>query len=370
MAIYTRLSNDPTGEQTATHRQEHACRALAEARDWTVVEVFTDVDLSAYQRSVVRPSYERLIEAISGRSIDAVLVWKLDRLVRGAADFERIWDLCDANRVHLLSVTEPIDTSTDLGLAMVRIMVNFASLESATMSLRAKGKCRENAVAGRPPGGPPPFGYTAGYCSTVAHEADLIRAAADRLVAGESLSAIVASWQRRGIRARSGGPMLTTSLRVILASPRLVGDRVQLGQVVARGCLPAILDRETGTKVRAILADPSRRRNVPSARYLLTGLLRCGRCGMPMHGRVRHRRPTYGCPLPTKGGGCGRVWVTGVALDHHVTATVIEHAATREVGEADIPGDDRLGADLEDLAAQVAALYSAYSVERTIARSE
>jgi DNA invertase Pin-like site-specific DNA recombinase len=58
IVIYTRLSRDETGHQTATHRQEQACRAFAELRGWEVARVFEDVDVSAYQRRVVRPAYE------------------------------------------------------------------------------------------------------------------------------------------------------------------------------------------------------------------------------------------------------------------------------------------------------------------------
>jgi hypothetical protein len=48
VAIYTRLSSDPTGQQTATERQARACEQFAAARDWDVVRVIEDVDVSAY----------------------------------------------------------------------------------------------------------------------------------------------------------------------------------------------------------------------------------------------------------------------------------------------------------------------------------
>jgi DNA invertase Pin-like site-specific DNA recombinase len=80
IGIYTRVSHDATGEQTATARQEKACRAFAEVRGWDVVEVFEDVDLSAYQRGVMRPGYEALLRAIQAGDVDGALVWKLDPL--------------------------------------------------------------------------------------------------------------------------------------------------------------------------------------------------------------------------------------------------------------------------------------------------
>ena len=142
VAIYTRLSHDKTGEQTATHRQRKACVSYAELRGWTVVKIFEDVDLSAYKSGVVRPDYEEMLRLIKAKHIDGVVAWKLDRLVRRSAEFERLWSSCDSSGVFLTSVMEPIDTSTDMGLALVRVLVAFASLESATSGVRLRAKFR------------------------------------------------------------------------------------------------------------------------------------------------------------------------------------------------------------------------------------
>jgi len=80
-AIYARLSQDRDGAQTATARQIADCRALAGARGWPVADVYEDTDLTAYRR-VNRPGYERLLADLEKGKVDAVLVWKLDRLVQ------------------------------------------------------------------------------------------------------------------------------------------------------------------------------------------------------------------------------------------------------------------------------------------------
>src|SRR6478672_3537527 len=81
VGIYTRISKADPETQTATHRQEEACRSFAHARGWTVADVFEDVDASAYS-GVERPAYERMIREIAAGSLGGVVVWKLDRLVR------------------------------------------------------------------------------------------------------------------------------------------------------------------------------------------------------------------------------------------------------------------------------------------------
>src|SRR5204863_1785232 len=102
VAIYTRLSRDPDGTQTATARQEAACRTFAELREWEVADVYEDVDVSAF-RDVERPAYERLLQVVTRRQVDTVLVWKLDRLARRPSDFERFWSLCETHGVALAS---------------------------------------------------------------------------------------------------------------------------------------------------------------------------------------------------------------------------------------------------------------------------
>src|SRR5436309_4558704 len=114
IGIYTRLSHDRTGEQTATTRQERACRSFAALREWNVVEVFEDVDASAYKVGVVRPAYERMLAAIDDGRLGGVLVWKLDRLVRRPAEFERFWAACEKVGAIVASATEPIDTTHEL----------------------------------------------------------------------------------------------------------------------------------------------------------------------------------------------------------------------------------------------------------------
>jgi DNA invertase Pin-like site-specific DNA recombinase len=167
VAIYTRLSLDDTKQQTATARQAASCRAYAEARGWSVIEVHEDVDLSAYRRGVIRPAYERLLRDLAAGAVDGVLVWKLDRLARRPAEFERFWAACETTQVFLASVTEPVDTSTEIGLAVVRVLVTFAGLESSSNALRLQAKLKEKAEAGLPPSGPRPFGLNATWTEII-----------------------------------------------------------------------------------------------------------------------------------------------------------------------------------------------------------
>lgn len=65
----------------STEWQESECRTHAEKRGHTVVDTYTDVDLSGY-REVNRPDFERLLADLRGDAFDAVMAWSIDRLTR------------------------------------------------------------------------------------------------------------------------------------------------------------------------------------------------------------------------------------------------------------------------------------------------
>lgn len=322
VAVYTRLSLDDTKQQTATARQATLCRAFAEARGWTVTEIFEDVDLSAYRRRVVRPDYERLRSEVCRGGVDGVLVWKLDRLVRRPAEFERFWSACEEGGVFLASVTEPVDSSSEIGLAIVRVLVTFAGLESSSTSLRITARLKEKAAAGEPPSGPRPFGLTKGWDEVVPEEAALIREAVRRVLAGEGYRHIAEDWNGRGLVGTRDGAWTSTQVRKLLRSPRLCGDRTWKGDVVAEACFPAILDRLTFDRLQLVMAQRAHGPSPILRQYLLSGLLACGVCAKNLHGR-RSANLAYTCT------NCGSVCISANSTEALVTRLLFERLAER-----------------------------------------
>jgi hypothetical protein len=62
--IYTRLSSDREGDQTATARQRADCEKFYDGRGWSVVQVFEDVDYSAYT-GIKRPGFEEVLATLA-----------------------------------------------------------------------------------------------------------------------------------------------------------------------------------------------------------------------------------------------------------------------------------------------------------------
>jgi site-specific DNA recombinase len=156
------------------------------------------------------------------------------------------------------------------------------------------------------------FGHTPDRRGIVEAEATAIREAARRVLDGETLSSVVQEWNRRGVRTANGGPWRVNSLSSILVQPRLAG----LAGEAAAGTPPAfppIIDLETHQALLALHASRSKGPRRATRHYLLTGLLRCWRCGGGLRGMPRSRgADLYVCPGPPHGGCSG----TAVTADH------------------------------------------------------
>lgn len=361
--IYTRLSTVDVRE--ATDRQEAACRAFADARGWTVVDVLTDTAASAYDPKSKRPGFEALFGEAENRTCDGVLVWKFDRLVRRPADFERLWQVLDASGLFLASVTEPIDTSTPLGVAMLRILVALAGLESATTAVRVRATKRLSAERGDRPNSKA-YGLSDDWTEIVPEEAAVLREAATRAIAGELLGHIAQDFRERGIRAARGGVFSHGFLCRVLRHPRLAGDRTYKGEVVARDCYPAVLDRDTFDRLQLALAQPDRIGKPKRNHWrLATGFATCGLCGQRMITMTHNGKRVYACPrVPT---GCSRVSVLADATEEWLLDRLAEHLATvaprRRVVEPEHPRPAETAAALRDLSTD-------YYVRRIIERGE
>jgi site-specific DNA recombinase len=376
--VYVRISEDREGAGLGVKRQEADCRTLAAQVGWAVAEVYVDNDLSAYSGKP-RPAYRRLVEALEAGTIDAVLAWHTDRLHRAPAELEEFIRVCDTRRIEVRTVKAgELDLGTASGRMVARILGDVARHESEHKAERIRRKHLELAEAGKlVGGGSRPFGFEADRLTVRESEAELIRDAARRVLAGDSLRGICADWQRRAIGTSTGGPWRPQVLRRLLMSGRIAGWREHRGVLVAPAVWPAIIERATVDRLRARLGDPSRRTNGgESRRYLLSGgLLRCGLCGRQLRARPRvdHVR-RYVCPSGPMYGGCGGIAIVAEPLEAIVTervldvldSPVVEAQAQRQLdGTADTVVET-LGADqraLEELALD-------YYRDRLISRDE
>lgn len=284
--IYARISKDREGAGLGVDRQRSDCEGLAESLGWTVVDTLTDNDISAYSGKR-RPGYEALLDALREGRANAVLAWHTDRLHRSLVELEAFIEICQRHDVTVRTVRSgPLDLSTPSGQMTARIMGAVARHEVDHARQRVKTAHRQAAVNGRAHG-KIPFGYQAvrdragKIVERVPHpvEAPLVREAVDRVLAGESVRAVWTSWNERGIptpRGKQWGPQM---MRDVLLRPVYAGLRVHRGELYP-GSWEPLITREQHEKVVALLSDSTRiMHRGTEAKYLLTGIARCGVCG-------------------------------------------------------------------------------------------
>jgi hypothetical protein len=266
--------------------------------------------------------------------------------------------VAERSHVFIASVTEPVDSSTPIGLAMPRILVALAGLESATTGARVAASKRQSAERGTPPP-VKAYGHNSTWDGLVEEEAVVIREGAARALAGERLAVIARDLRRRRVPAPRGGQWTDGSLGRILRNPRLVGDRTYRGQVLAKDCWPPILDRETFTRLQLAINHPDRQGAPPRHhKRLATGIARCGLCGQAMSTTTRRGQRYYSCP--TQPTGCGRSHVHAEHLESWLLDELVAHLNTTP----HVPGP----VDVDDTAAAMAELCHDYYVTRILDR--
>lgn len=381
-AIYTRISQDADRQGLGVARQESDCRALVEGREWQLGEVYCDNDLSAFTTRKVRPAYQRLLEDLRAGRVDAVVAWHPDRLHRSPRELEDFIDVIERSGALVATCTSgDYDLANPDGRLMARIVGSVARKESEDKSRRLRRKHQELAEGGElSGGGHRPYGYGDDRVSINEEEAALVREAAGRVIAGESIRAVVLDWNQRGVATVTGARWSPTTLKRLLTSGRIAGHRTHHGKATATATWPAIITEAEAARLKAILG-PQRTRgagrgSATPRSYLLSGILRCARCEAFMTARpvvrkgIRYRR--YACAQDR--GGCGRVGIGAQPLEELVTEAVLIRLDSAEMASAMSSASDEsvveLRAAIDEDRDALAELTQARYVDRIIDHAE
>jgi len=159
-ALYARVSTEAQAEEGySIDAQKKLLEAWCISREIESYTFYVDAGFSG--SNLERPAIKSLIEKARAGEIDAVAVYKLDRLSRSQKDtLYLIEDVFNPNGVGFVSLSENMDTSTPIGRAMLGIMSAFAQLERETIRIRTRMGMKERIKSGLwRGGGKTPFGY-------------------------------------------------------------------------------------------------------------------------------------------------------------------------------------------------------------------
>jgi site-specific DNA recombinase len=366
-ALYARISRVMEASDTeGVSRQLADGRAAVARHGGTVVAELVDNDISASRFSKkARSNYRRVLDMIEAGEVDGVWIWMEDRLHRQVIELAEFLKACEqAGVTKLASAGGEFNLADPDQRMLLYIKAAMAEAEVEKSSKRIRRQRLAAAERGeRHAGGSREFG-TVGIGKNAVSEAqaeaerELIREAAARILAGDSLRGIILDWLDRGVRTSTGRVFVNASLRQMLRSPRIAGMRIHHGKLYP-GQWEPIIPVEEWKMLAEILNDPARKTNLRGGtpRYLLTGLIHCARCGRPAYGRkgrvyAGHRQPdAYGCHGLREEGGCGGVRRKMADVDGLITEALfvaVESPAWNQL--ADRPAADPSRALYEALA--------------------
>src|SRR5438034_9110760 len=162
-AIYTRKSTEEGLDQdfNSLDAQREAAEAYIKSQaheGWVrLPERYDDGGFTG--GNMDRPALACLLADIEAGRIDAVIVYKVDRLSRSLLDFARMMELFEKHNVGFVSVTQQFNTATSMGRLILNVLLSFAQFEREIISERTRDKVAATRRKGKWSGGRPPLGY-------------------------------------------------------------------------------------------------------------------------------------------------------------------------------------------------------------------
>lgn len=219
--VYTRVSTDAQGEdgKVSLPEQERMAKACIESKGWKYVGTYEDNGYTG--RNTNRPALQEMLSAVRKGEVDAIVIFKLDRLSRRQKDtLTIIEDELLKNDVDLVSLRETLDTSTPWGRAMIGVLASFNQLESENIAQRTAMGRYATAREGGYAGGKPPLGYRVvdGQLVIVPEEAEIVRLVFSLRAEGKTLMGITDELNKRGYRSKKGNEFKHSAIQTILSN--------------------------------------------------------------------------------------------------------------------------------------------------------
>lgn len=193
-----------------------------------LLEIVEDAGISGGKLLVDRPNGHRIAALVDARrpAVDAVVITRLDRLGRDAAEALTYLRQFSRGKVGLVSIADRIDLSTPQGRAMAAVSAVFSELERALIGERTADALAELRRQGRAYG-PVPYGFDAvgGRLLPSAEERGVLRRIERLRERGHSYQAIADRLNQQGVRAKRGGTWHGMSVRSVLRTSERLAEQ-------------------------------------------------------------------------------------------------------------------------------------------------
>ena len=271
-AVYTRKSSEEGLEQefNSLHAQREACEAFIKSQageGWRFIRTHYD-DGGLSGATMERPALQRLMTDIDKGLVDAVVVYKVDRLTRSLADFAKMVEVFDARGVSFVAVTQQFNTTTSMGRLTLNVLLSFAQFEREVTGERIRDKIAASKRKGIWMGGLVPLGYEVRDRQLVINEAEAttVRHIFTRYCELGSVRLLKEELDRLSVRSKirvskdgveSGGQAFSRgALYTLLRNPIYAGEIRHKG-VCHPGQHAPIIDRAMWDNVAKLLLEHS-----------------------------------------------------------------------------------------------------------------
>lgn len=312
--LYPRVSTEMQVDGYSLEGQKNSLKRFADREEMEIVDIYEDAGKSG--KSIEgRPAFKKMLSDIkNGLEIDYILVYKLSRFGRNAADILNSLEFVQSYGINLICIEEGIDSSQTSGKLLISVLSAVAEIERENIIEQTMNGRREKARQGGWNGGFAPYGYYLKDNQLLIEEteAEAIRIIFDKFANSDiGLGGVAKYLNLQGIKKipRQNGILETWSshfIRLILDNPvycgkiaygrrtreKVKGTKNEYKQVHAEdyiledGQHEGIISEELWQKVHAKrmatgIKQPSKIGKDRS--HLLTGILKCPLCGSSMY---------------------------------------------------------------------------------------
>ncbi len=324
--IYTRVSTAIQVDGYSLDAQKDKLKKYAEFQEMQISGEYSDEGKSG-KNIDGRPEFQQMLEDIKAEKdgVDFVLVFKLSRFGRNAADVLSSLQIMQDYGVNLICVEDGIDSSKDSGKLMISVLSAVAEIERDNILVQTMEGRKQKAKEGKWNGGFAPYGYYLenGELKIAEDEVKVIKVIYDKYIhTNMGANAVAKYLNNQGYikKKRQNGTLSAFTahfVKIVLDNPvysgkiaygrrvteKKTGERNQFHTVkkkdypIYNGIHEAIISQEDWDIAHEKrIATGKKNRKVYSLehQHILSGIVCCPICGHPLYGSVNRKKKKDG----------------------------------------------------------------------------
>ena len=322
--LYIRVSTAMQVDGYSLDAQKDRLVKFAEFQGMEIVREYCDAGKSG--KSITgRPEFQQMLQDVADDrdGVSYILVFKLSRFGRNAADVLNSLQYIQDYGVNLICVEDGIDSSKDSGKLTITVLSAVAEIERENILVQTMEGRRQKAREGKWNGGQAPFGYLLDSKNSTLivnpEEAEIVRIIFDKFIhtdmGADSISNYLNQhgYSKKKLRDQEVSHFSRSTIIKILDNPvyagkiaygksvteKVKGTRDQYRRVkqdeylLADGLHESIIDPETWEAAKAkrkVTGVKWNKTHSLDHEHILSGILKCPVCGSGMAGTVRRRK--------------------------------------------------------------------------------